>query len=76
LQGGIIVAAAMPGDQLVRRVRAGFRQYPYLQHRLFDAQLYLCGLDKNTSERVVVNLATQPWFTAHKVRSAESNPLR
>jgi len=72
LQGGIIAAAAMPGDQLVRRVRAGFRQYPYLQHRLFDPQLYLCGLDKNTSERVVVNLATQPWFTSHKVPAYDS----
>ncbi len=72
LQGGIIAASAMPGDQLVRRVRAGFRQYPYLQHRLFDPQLYLCGLDKHIAGKTVVNLATQPWFTSRKVPAYDS----
>jgi hypothetical protein len=63
IQGGIIAASAMPGGQLVRRVRAGFRRYPYLQHRLFDPQLYLCGLDKYVARKAVINLATHAWFT-------------
>lgn len=79
LQGGIIAASAMPAGQLVRRVRAGFRQSPYLQHRLFDPQLYLCGLDKNIAMKTVLNLATQPWFClsdAPEYDSAEHRSIK
>jgi len=67
LGGGIIAASAMPSGQLVRRIRAGFRKNPYLQHRLFDPQLYLAGLDKLVAPGTVANLATQPWFGKHDV---------
>lgn len=59
IAGGIIPASAMPAGQLVRR---DFRKYPYLQHRLFDPQLYLSSLDPDVSAKSVINLASWPWF--------------
>src|SRR4051812_43734943 len=59
IAGGIISAVAMPAGQLMRR---GFRQYPYLQHRLFDPQLYLSALDPNVAGKSVLKLASWPWF--------------
>jgi hypothetical protein len=59
IAGAIIAASAMPAGQLVRR---DFRKHPYLQHRLFDPQLYLSGLDQNVAAKAVVNLASWPWF--------------
>ena len=57
IAGGIIAASAMPAGQLVRR---DFRKYPYLQHRLFDPQMYLSSLDPNVARKSVVNLASGP----------------
>lgn len=57
--GSIILASAMTHPQLMRRK---FRQYPHLEHRLFDPQLYLAGLDKSTAKGSVEKLATYPWF--------------
>jgi hypothetical protein len=59
IAGGLIAASAMPAGQLLRR---NFRTYPYLQHRLFDPQLYLSSLDPNVAAKSVVNLASWPWF--------------
>lgn len=73
IRGGIIAASAMQAGQLVRRLRGDIRKWPYLQHRLFDPQLYLCGLDKNISRKVVANLATQPWFGSHSVPAYDSS---
>jgi hypothetical protein len=70
--GGVIAASAMPAGQLTRRVRAGFKKYPYLKHRLFDPQLYLAGLDKNIAPKTVSKLATQPWFGRHEVPEYDS----
>lgn len=57
--GGIIAAAAMPLEQLRHRE---FADHPYLQHRLFDPQLYLALLDPGTAPSAVQNLASYPWF--------------
>ena len=58
--GGIIAASAMPLEQLLRR---GFAKYAYLQHRLFDPQLYLASLDPLRATSGVPNLGSYPWFT-------------
>jgi hypothetical protein len=57
--GGIIAASAMPLEQLKRRQ---FAEQPYLQHRLFDPQLYLALLDAGSAPGAVHNLASYPWF--------------
>ncbi len=69
IAGGIIAASAMPAGQLLRR---DFRKYPYLQHRLFDPQLYLAGLDPNVARESVVKLASFPWFGSHGVPEYDS----
>ena len=70
IAGGIIAASAMPAGQLVRR---DFRKYPYLQHRLFDPQLYLSSLDPNVATKSVVNLASWPWFCPGAVPEDDSD---
>jgi hypothetical protein len=70
IAGGIIAASAMPAGQLVRR---DFRKYPYLQHRLFDPQLYLSSLDQNVAAKSVVNLASWPWFCGGAVPEYDSD---
>lgn len=69
IAGAIIAASAMPSGQLARR---DFRKYPYLQHRLFDSQLYLSSLDPNVSAKSVVNLASWPWFCPNAVPEYDS----
>lgn len=59
--GGIIAASAMPLEQLRGRE---FAEQPYLQHRLFDPQLYLALLDAGSAPSAVYNLASYPWFGA------------
>jgi hypothetical protein len=73
IRGGIIAASAMPSGQLIRRVRAGLRRSPYLQHRLYDPQLYLAGLDRNVASATVATLATHPWFGSHSVPQYDSD---
>jgi hypothetical protein len=70
IAGGIIAASAMPSGQLVRR---DFRKYPYLQHRLFDPQLYLSSLDPNVATKSVVNLASWSWFCPGAVPEYDSD---
>ena len=70
IAGGIISAAAMPAGQLVRR---DFRKYSYLQHRLFDPQLYLSSLDPNVARKSVLNLASWPWFCPEAAPEYDSN---
>jgi hypothetical protein len=70
IAGGIISAAAMPAGQLLRRE---FRKYPYLQHRLFDPQLYLSSLDRNVARKSVLNLASWPWFCPGAVPEYDSD---
>lgn len=57
--GGIIAASAMPRPQLARRK---FKRSPYLQHRLFDPQLYLADLNVASAGNAVVKLGSYPWF--------------
>jgi hypothetical protein len=84
--GGIIAASAVTLEQLKAR---GFADYPYLQHRLFDPQLYLAGLDPSRAHSAVSHLASYPWFgteqteafdkTRHRTVTAyekEKTPLR
>src|SRR3954451_22250329 len=59
IAGGIILASAMPCGQLLRR---DMRKHSFLQHRVFDPQLYLSGLDPRIAQGPVVNLASWPWF--------------
>lgn len=66
--GGIIAASAMPLEQLKGR---GFSKYPYLQHRLFDPQLYLSSLDPLRATSGVANLASYPWFGTGEVEPYE-----
>jgi hypothetical protein len=70
IAGAIIAASAMPAGQLVRR---DFRKYPYLQHRLFDPQLYLSSLDPHVAAGTVVNLASWPWFCPNVVPEYDSD---
>ncbi|MBZ5705313.1 MAG: hypothetical protein LAN63_08170 [Acidobacteriia bacterium] len=70
IAGAIIAASAMPAGQLLRR---DFRKYPYLQHRLFDSQLYLSSLDPNVAPTAVVNLASWPWFCPNAVPEYDSD---
>ena len=73
IPGGIIAAHAMPAGQLLRRVRKDMRKNAYLQHRLFDPQMYLATLDANIARRPVVNLASHQWFAAHDVPEYDSD---
>ncbi len=70
IAGGVVAASAMPAGQLLRR---NFRTHAYLQHRLFDPQLYLSSLDPNTAGRSVLNLASWPWFCPGVVPDYDSN---
>ena len=70
IAGGVIAASAMPSGQLLRR---DFRTHPYLQHRLFDPQLYLSNLDPNVAGKSVLNLASWPWFCPGVVPEYDSN---
>lgn len=54
-------------------MRRNFRTYPYLQHRAFDPQLYLAGLDRNAARETVVGLATWPWFVRDAVAQYDSD---
>jgi hypothetical protein len=69
IAGGIIAASAMPAPQLLRR---DVRKYPNLQHRLFDPQLYLAGLDPNVARGPVTNLASFAWFGVEDVPGYDS----
>lgn len=60
--GSMIFASSMPMHQLQRR-RIDDR-YPMMQHRLFDPQLYLCGLDAHNAAKICTNMGTYPWFGA------------
>ncbi len=70
IAGGIIAASAMPQGQLIRR---DLRKHRYLQHRLFDPQVYLAGLDPNSAEPSVINLASWPWFCESGVPEYDSD---
>ena len=70
IAGGIIATSAMPAGQLLRR---NFRAHAYLQHRLFDPQLYLSSLDPNVAAKSVVNLASWPWFCPGVVPDYDSD---
>lgn len=58
--GSLILASAMPMHQLVRR-RLGLAG-DHLEHRLFDPQLYLAGMDAVHCGKHCTNLASYPWF--------------
>jgi hypothetical protein len=62
IAGGIIAASVLTRPQLLQRMRKTLKQYPHLQHRLFDPQLYLAGIDPTVACSVVSNLGTYPWF--------------
>jgi hypothetical protein len=70
IPGTIIAASAIRAGQLIRR---DFRKYPHLQHRLFDPQMYLAGLDKYAAEESVLKLASWPWFGARSVPQYDSD---
>jgi hypothetical protein len=70
IAGAIIAASAMPAGQLVRR---DLRKYPFLQHRLFDPQLYLSSLDPAVAAKSVINLASWPWFCPGVVPEYDSD---
>ncbi|MDB4913924.1 MAG: hypothetical protein JWM95_1568 [Gemmatimonadetes bacterium] len=72
IAGGIIACSAMPSGQLIRRIRKDIRKYPYLQHRLYDPQLYLAGLDPNSARGTVAKLASHQWFAHHEVPEYDS----
>ncbi|WP_420125545.1 hypothetical protein [Longimicrobium sp.] len=63
IAGAIINAAAVPRYQLIRKGRTKMlRASGYLQHRLFDPQLYLAGLDRGRASEQAALLASYPWF--------------
>lgn len=62
IAGGIVAASALPRSDLLRRERKALKQHPYLQHRLFDPQLYLADIDATVASSVVAKLGTYPWF--------------
>lgn len=62
IAGGIVAASALMRPQLMQRARKTVKQHPYLQHRLFDPQLYFADIDAQVASGAVVNLATYPWF--------------
>lgn len=70
IAGAVLSASSMPAGQLVRR---DFRKYPYLQHRLFDPQLYLSNLDASVASKSVINLASWPWFCPNVVPEYDSD---
>jgi len=43
-------------------LRRNLKSYPYLQHRYFDPQIYLAGLNSRQAPTATYNLATFPWF--------------
>jgi hypothetical protein len=70
LAGAVILACAMPRGQMLRR---DMRKSSFLQHRMFDPQLYLAGLDPATARSSVCKLATWPWFGNTQVPAYDSS---
>ena len=68
--GGIIAVSGLPHHTLRRR---RFHQYPYLQHRLIDPQLYLSDLTAERSPGTIVKLASYPWFPSGGVPEYDSS---
>jgi hypothetical protein len=67
--GAILLASGVAAEELVRRQ---FKRYPHLQHRMFDPQLYLAGLDPQTAEGPVRKLSTYRWFGARDIPAYDS----
>ena len=57
--GSIVLASALTSHQLLRR---RFNQYPHMEQRLFDPQLYLATLDAGAARKHCAKLASYPWF--------------
>lgn len=70
VSGGVIAASALPAHTLLRR---RFHTYPYLQHRLFDPQLYMAELSSARAAGTVAKLATYPWFGGATVPAYDSS---
>lgn len=71
IAGGVIAASAMMRPQLERRQ---LERHRYLNRRFFDPQLYLYELETSTSQSVIGNLLTYPWFGAEGVPEFVSGP--
>jgi hypothetical protein len=69
IAGGIIAASAMFAGQLLRRE---FDNAEFLQHRYFDPQLYLAGLDPRRGGDAVFKLGTYPWFGVPDIPSYDT----
>ncbi|HEX6367325.1 MAG TPA: hypothetical protein VF006_00250 [Longimicrobium sp.] len=77
IAGAIINAAAVPRYQLIRKGRkAVLRASGYLQHRLFDPQLYLAGLDRGRASEQAALLASYPWFAEPDVPEFDTQEHR
>lgn len=68
--GCVIMPGLTPKLQLERRK---FHQFPLLQNRYFDPQLYCAGLDPNQSAGYCAKLATYPWFGAKSMGKYDSS---
>jgi hypothetical protein len=60
IAGGILSACGIVSTPAGSALR---QEVCYLQHRLFDPQLYLARLDARVCGEKVVNLASYPWFS-------------
>ena len=68
--GSIVLASAVAAEEMSRRQ---FKNYPHLQHRIFDPQLYLAGLDPRTAEGTVRKLSSYKWFGGQSVPEYDSS---
>jgi len=62
VDGSIVLGSTMAKPTLDRRHKRLTTGYPHLEHRLFDPQLYMAGLDATESPTHCAKLASYPWF--------------
>jgi|ERR1700733_1594079 len=69
IPGSIIAASAISPVDLERRQ---FVNYPHLERRFLDPQLYMATIDPSLDAKTVARLAAYPWFHGGKVPKYDS----
>lgn len=73
--GSMLLASALPSHTLLRR---DMKEYPNLDRRLFDPQLYMAGISANSDEmrKVCAKLGSYPWFGVEGLSDFKSGEVK
>jgi hypothetical protein len=74
VDGGIILASKVAKPVLDRRIDGLEDDYPHLNRRLLDPQLYLSRLEPE-AQKACMKLASYPWFDANGLDEYDSQKL-